>query len=73
MPAEEQRQSTREIYRNLRDWFLMNTDSVDEERYVALGMRRARKGVPFSELSRAVCATRGVLSSTRVWFHFLML
>jgi len=51
----------------------MNTDSVDEERYVALGMRRARQGVPFSELSRAVCATRGVLSSTRVWFHFLML
>ena len=36
----------------------MNTDSVDEERYVDLGMRRARQGVPFSELFWAVCATR---------------
>ncbi len=58
VPVEEQKQSTREIYRNLTDWLLNNTGSVTEERYVSLGMRRARQGVPFSELFWAVCATR---------------
>jgi hypothetical protein len=36
----------------------MDTDSVTEDRYVGLGMRRAQQGVPFSELFWAVCATR---------------
>ncbi len=58
VPLEEQKQSTREIYRNLTDWLLNNTESVTEERYVSLGMRRARQGVPFSELFWAVCAAR---------------
>jgi hypothetical protein len=58
VPAEEQRQSTREIYRNLTDWLLNNTQSITKERYVSLGMRRARQRVPFSELFWAVCATR---------------
>jgi len=58
VPAEEQQQTTREIYRNLTDWLLRDTDTVTEERYVSLGMRRAQQGVPFSELFWAVCATR---------------
>jgi len=58
VPAEDQKQTTREIYRNLTDWLLTNTDSVTEERYVSLGMRRSQQGVPFSELFWAVCATR---------------
>jgi len=58
VPAEEQQQTTREIYRNLTDWLLTNTDTVTEERYVNLGMRRAQQGVPFSVLFWAVCATR---------------
>ena len=58
VPVEEQKQSTREIYRNLTDWLLNNTESVTEDRYVNLGMRRARQGVPFSELFWAVCVTR---------------
>jgi len=56
--VEELRQSTREMYRNLTDWLLNNTESVSEERYVTLGMRRAGQGVPFSELFWAVCAIR---------------
>jgi len=58
VPPEDQKQTTREIYRNLTDWLLTNTDSGTEERYVGIGMRRAQQGVPFSELFWAVCATR---------------
>jgi hypothetical protein len=58
VPAEDQKQTTREIYRNLTDWLLADAHSVKEERYVSLGMRRAQQGVPFSELFWAVCATR---------------
>jgi hypothetical protein len=58
VPAEEQKQTTREIYRNMTEWLLMNTDSVSEERYVRLGARRAQQGVPLSELFWAVCATK---------------
>src|SRR5438128_9916093 len=58
VPLEEQKQSTREIYRNLTGWLLNNTESVTEERYVSLGMRRARQGVRFRDLFWAVCAAR---------------
>jgi hypothetical protein len=58
VPAEEQRQSTREIYQNLTDWLLTKCDSVTEERYVNLGIRRAQQGVPLSSLFWAVCTTR---------------
>ena len=58
VPAEEQKQSTREIYSHLTDWLLSKTDSVTEKHYVTLGRRRAEQGVPFSELFWAVCATR---------------
>jgi hypothetical protein len=58
VPAEEQKQSTREIYSHLTDWLLSKTDSVTEKHYASLGMRRAEQGVPFSELFWAVCATR---------------
>ena len=58
VPAEEQKQSTREIYTHLTDWLLSKTDSVTEKHYVTLGRRRAEQGVPLSELFWAVCATR---------------
>ena len=58
VPSEDQSRTTREIYRNLTDWLLTNTDTVNEERYVTLGMRRAQQGVPLSELFSAVCATK---------------
>jgi len=58
VPVQELRQSTLEMYRNLTDWLLNSTESVSEDCYVKLGMRRAGQGVPFSELFWAVCATR---------------
>jgi hypothetical protein len=58
VPAEDQKRTTREIYKNLTDWLLTNTDTVTEDRYVGVGMRRAQQGVPLTELFWVVCATR---------------
>jgi hypothetical protein len=55
VPAEEQARSTATIYRDLIDWLASEADSTIEERYIALGMRRAEQGVPFSHLYWAVC------------------
>jgi hypothetical protein len=58
VPLEEQWQSTREIYRDLTDWLLNKPESVAEDRYVDLGVRRTRQGVPLSELFWVVRAAR---------------
>ena len=52
------------IYRNLSDWLLSKTPSEIEERYRALGMRRANQGVPFSELLYAFTLTKSVFGAT---------
>ncbi len=61
VPAEELHRRTYEIYRNLADWLLNKTESEIEERYIGLGTRRARQGVPFSHFYWAVCATKECL------------
>jgi len=61
VPAEELRRRTYEIYRNLDDWLLTKTEAEIEERYVGLGIRRARQGVPFSALLWAIGATKEYL------------
>jgi hypothetical protein len=61
VPAEELRRRTYEIYRNLNDWLLTRTESEIEERYVGLGIRRARQGVSFSALLWAINTTRDYL------------
>lgn len=63
VPADELRTRTHEIYRNLSDWLLSKTPSEIEERYRALGMRRANQGVPFSELLYAFTLTKECLWS----------
>jgi hypothetical protein len=57
VPAAEQRQSTRDIYRHLTDW-LQGEPKKKEKYYVALGMRRAEQGVPFHELLSVIFAAR---------------
>ncbi len=57
VPAEDRRETTREMYRNLADWLENNRDQKSEY-YIALGKRRARQGVPFHELLAAICAAR---------------
>jgi hypothetical protein len=67
VPAHELKQRTYEIYRNLGDWLLSKTLSEVEERYIGLGGRRARQGVPFSQVMFAVHATKHVL-----WDYLLL-
>jgi hypothetical protein len=50
----EQKQYAREIYDDLTEWLANRRDSVLEQRYVALGRRRASQGVPVSHLFCAV-------------------
>jgi hypothetical protein len=61
VPAEELKRRAYEIYRNLNDWLLTKTESEIEERYVGLGMRRARQGVPFSAFLWAISTTKEYL------------
>ncbi len=53
--APEQKCYALNVYSDLISWLASETDSTIEERYMALGSRRAEQGVPFSELFWAVC------------------
>lgn len=55
VPAGEQKRYASNIYTDLTAWLANESDSTIEERYIALGMRRAQQGVPFSEVFWAVC------------------
>jgi len=61
VPPDELRRRAHEIYRNLTEWLLTKTEAEIEERYIGLGVRRARQGVPFSEFLWAVTATKEYL------------
>lgn len=58
VPANEQKQTMRDIYRQLTGWLLNESKSVDEVYYTRLGTRRAEQGVPFSEVLSAVYSAR---------------
>jgi hypothetical protein len=64
VPADELSRRVQEIYRNLSDWLLSKTESEIEERYIGLGMRRARQGVPFSQFFWAIAITK-----EHLWEH----
>ena len=55
---------SREIYQNLSDWLLAKTQPEIEERFVGLGVRRAKQGVPLSDLLYALTVTKDCL-----WDH----
>jgi len=61
VPAEEHKRYGVEIFRDLMEWLVTETDSLIETRYVELGRLRAQQGVPFSHLFWAVCITRDFL------------
>ena len=61
VPADELKRRTYEIYRNLGEWLLTKTETEIEERYIGLGTRRAKQGVPFSHFLWAVSATKEYL------------
>jgi len=61
VPSEEYRRYAWDVYHDLVDWLTLEADSVIAPRFVGLGIRRARQGVPFSHLFWAVCLTREYL------------
>ena len=56
--AQELRERSHEIYRNLSDWLMGKTEKEIEERYKEVGMRRAVQGVRFSHFVYAITTTR---------------
>ena len=67
VPAHELKHRTYEIYRHLGEWLIAKTLSDVEERYIGLGVRRARQGVPFSQVMFAIHTTKQVL-----WDYLLL-
>ena len=61
VPPDELKRRAQEIYRNLSDWLLSKTESEIEERYIGLGVRRARQGLPFSQFLWAITLTKEYL------------
>jgi hypothetical protein len=61
VPSDELRNRSHEIYRDLSDWLLHKTESELEKRYVGLGMKHARQGVPYTDLLWAVSTTKEYL------------
>lgn len=61
VPADEHKRYAVDIYRDLMDWLVAETDSLIEARYVELGKLRAQQGIPFGHLFWAVCITRDFL------------
>ena len=58
VPAEELRQRVYEIYHNLGQWLLKKTERDVEQRYMAIGERRASQGVSLSQVIFAIVATK---------------
>lgn len=61
VPAHELKNRAYEIYHNLTEWMLNKTEAEVEERYMGIGARRARQGVPFSQFLYAIDATKETL------------
>lgn len=58
VPSEDLKQRVAEIYRHLGEWLLHKNEIDIEERYTAIGTRRAQQGVPLSELIWAIVLTK---------------
>ena len=54
IPESEHKQYALEIFEDLTQWLGNEKDSILEQRYVDLGVRRAGQGVPLSQLSWAM-------------------
>jgi hypothetical protein len=58
VPPEELRRRAHDVYHHLSEWLLNTTETEIEERYVGLGVRRARQGIAYSHVFWALCATK---------------
>jgi len=55
---EEVRERAYEIYRHLGDWLLGKSEFDIEKLYLEIGTRRARQGVPLSQVVMAIILTK---------------
>lgn len=58
VPPEELRQRVYEIYHHLGQWLLKKTELDVEQRYTAIGERRAAQGVSLSQVMFVIVATK---------------
>jgi hypothetical protein len=58
VPPEELKKVVSEIYHHLGAWLLNKTESDIEQRYTAIGSRRAGQGVPLRELVWVIVLTK---------------
>ena len=58
IPGHELRERVYEIYRHLGEWLLGKNELDIEHRYREIGARRARQGVPLSEVIQAIVLTK---------------
>ena len=58
VPPEELKQRVYEIYRHLAEWLLGKSGLDIEKRYLEIGERRAKQGVPLSQLVWAIMLTK---------------
>jgi hypothetical protein len=58
VPGDELKRRTHEVYHNLNEWLVNETEGHIEKRYRDLGMRRARQDIPFSDIFWGMCATK---------------
>ncbi|HVP52008.1 MAG TPA: hypothetical protein VMT05_07865 [Terriglobales bacterium] len=58
VPPQELQQTVQEIYQHLGVWLTRKTEREVEQRYTAIGERRAGQGVSLSQLMFAIVATK---------------
>ena len=58
VPPEELKKYVYEIYHHLGTWLIDKTTAEIEQRYMAIGARRAEQGVPLSELIWSIILTK---------------
>jgi hypothetical protein len=59
---EELKECVHEIYLHLGTWLLQKSETDIEQRYLAIGARRAEQGIPLSELVWVIVLTKHNLS-----------
>jgi hypothetical protein len=58
VPDEDLRDRVYQIYRHLGDWLISRDEFDLAERYEKIGARRAKQGVPFSQVAWAIVLTK---------------
>ncbi|WP_148210018.1 hypothetical protein [Candidatus Korobacter versatilis] len=58
VPAEELTERVYEVYRHLGEWLLGKTEADIEQRYSAIGKKRAQQGVPSCQVTWTICLVK---------------